>query len=225
MSVELLELAATALGPLCDEVVFVGGASIQLWITDPAAPATRTTEDVDVVSAASTRVGYYALGERLRERGFEEASDSRVICRWRHSGASLVLDVMPQDDRVLGFSNRWYPHALETAAPRELPSGAHIRAAIPPSIVATKLAAWKGRGQGDLLRSLDVHDVLVLIDGRAELADELVVEPQDLRTYVVDELSVIADHAYFSHLLEGACTDTGGWHPGARNAYAKASGC
>ncbi|HVC07700.1 MAG TPA: hypothetical protein VND98_08985 [Solirubrobacterales bacterium] len=38
MSIDLLERGAAALGELIDEVVFVGGATIALWITDPAAP-------------------------------------------------------------------------------------------------------------------------------------------------------------------------------------------
>jgi hypothetical protein len=204
MSAELLELAAAALGPLLDEVVFLGGASIHLWVSDPAAPATRATNDVDVISAITTRVGYYKLGERLMDRGFQEASDSQVICRWRHRETGLMLDVMPQEKSVLGFSNPWYQHALETAAERELPSGTRIRAAAPTSIIATKLAAWNGRGNGDLLRSLDLHDVLVLIDGRRELRAEFDAEPRELRLYIADELATVAEHPYFGDLLESA---------------------
>jgi hypothetical protein len=55
MSVELLELAAVALGDLLDEVVFVGGATVGLWITDPAAPAPRPTKDVDVIVEVTSR--------------------------------------------------------------------------------------------------------------------------------------------------------------------------
>ena len=102
MSAELLDTAAAALGPLLSEVVFLGGASIHLWLSDPAAPAARATDDVDVISAITTRADYYRLGERLRERGFSEASDSRVICRWRHVDTGLLLDVMPQEQSVLG---------------------------------------------------------------------------------------------------------------------------
>jgi hypothetical protein len=47
MSLALLEAGATALGPLIDDVVFVGGASVTLWITDPGAPTPRPTKDVD----------------------------------------------------------------------------------------------------------------------------------------------------------------------------------
>jgi predicted nucleotidyltransferase len=211
VSAELLELAAAALGPLLDGVVFLGGASIHLWITDPAAPATRATDDVDVISAITTRVDYYKLGERLTDRGFQEASDSKVICRWKHARTSLTLDVMPQAESVLGFSNQWYPHALQTAAEKALPSGTYIRAATPPSIVATKLEAWNGRGHGDLLRSLDLHDVL--IDGRTELQTAFDTEPHELRRYVADELTAIAAHPYFSDLLESALHGHGSLSP------------
>jgi hypothetical protein len=59
MSAELIETAAVALGPLLPDVVFLGGASIYLWISDPAAPATRATNDVDVISAVAGKAGYY----------------------------------------------------------------------------------------------------------------------------------------------------------------------
>ncbi len=36
MSIPLLELAAAHLGDLLPEVTFVGGATVVLWITDPA---------------------------------------------------------------------------------------------------------------------------------------------------------------------------------------------
>lgn len=48
-NVLLLQTAADQLGEaLLQELVFVGGAIIGLLITDPAMPAIRPTEDVDV---------------------------------------------------------------------------------------------------------------------------------------------------------------------------------
>lgn len=46
-NLEMLELAFEHLGELRDEVVFVGGATVELWITDAAAPDFRLTEDVE----------------------------------------------------------------------------------------------------------------------------------------------------------------------------------
>ena len=80
---------------------------------------------------------------------------------------------MPTAEEVLGFSNRWYELGIKEAIERTLRSGVTIRAVAPPLVIATKLAAWRGRGHGDILRSLDVHDLVVLINGRPELADEL----------------------------------------------------
>jgi len=204
VSTDQLETAATALGPLLEEVVFLDGASIQLWLSDPAAPATRATDDVDVITNITSLTGYYRLGERLRERGFSEASDSSVICRWHHHETGLLLDVMPDDQDVLGFSNPWYEHAIKTATDRGLPSGTQIRAAIPPSIFATKLTAWNGRGNKDMLRSLDLHDILVLIDGRPELPDEIAAQTPELQDYIKQELATIRKDPYFTYLTESA---------------------
>ncbi|MBS1877983.1 MAG: hypothetical protein JST31_00565 [Actinobacteria bacterium] len=116
MSALQLEAASAVLGPLLEEVVFVGGATIYLWITDPAAPPVRATEDVDVVCEVASRVEYYRLGGRLRERGLQEAADEPVLCRWRSSEPKLVLDVMPTNPDILGFSNPWYEEVISKAA-------------------------------------------------------------------------------------------------------------
>ena len=51
----------------------------------------------------------------------------------------LVLDLMPTQGEILGFSNRWYPLALDTAQLRGLPSGRSIRIVTAPVFLATKL--------------------------------------------------------------------------------------
>lgn len=177
MSIALLETACAALGDLLGEVVFVGGATVELWITDPAAPEPRPTRDVDVIVEVATRREYNAFEQRLREHRFREDQQSGVICRWLHADGGLVLDVMPTETSILGFTNRWQaasvPHALE----RVLPSGTHIAAVSPPFLVATKLEAFAGRGRDDYMGSRDFADIVSLFDGRAELAEEIADAP------------------------------------------------
>jgi hypothetical protein len=209
LSAQQLEVAAEVLGPLLGEVVFVGGATVHLWLTEPGAPPARATEDVDVISEVATRAAYYRLGERLRERGLEEAADEPVLCRWRSAEPRLVLDVMPTDPAILGFSNPWYSEAIASAERVRLDSGAEILVAPPVLLVATKLCAWKGRGGGDLLRSLDVHDVLTLFDGRPELGDEIAAAPTDLRAYIEAELAELRAEPYFTYAVEGATASYG----------------
>jgi hypothetical protein len=102
VNLELLERAADALGELRDEVVFVGGATVELWITDPAAPEVRPTYDVDVVVEVVGRRDYRAFEVRLGQHGFRHDQESGVTCRFRHAERDLVLDAMPLDPRILG---------------------------------------------------------------------------------------------------------------------------
>jgi hypothetical protein len=204
VSVELLELAAEALEPVLDEVVFLGGASVTLWITDPGTPPPRPTMDVDVVVEVTTRSAFYAFEERLRSLRFKEDQADGIICRWRHRDTGLILDAMPSDPNILGFANRWQAAAIPHAIERELPSGAKIRAAPPAYLLATKIEAFKARGDGDFLASRDLADIIVLVDGREELVGEVGDAAPELRAYLADELALLLSHPRFSDGVFGA---------------------
>jgi hypothetical protein len=196
VSIELLERAASDLGDLAHEVVFVGGATLALWITDPGAPPIRPTKDVDVIVEVTTRRGYYEFEKRLRATRFEP--EGKVICRWIHRDTALMVDAMPADPAILGFANRWQREALPWAVEADLPSGARIRAVPPPFLLATKLEAFKGRGQDDFLGSRDFADIVSLIDGREEIVEEVRTAPSELRSYLANELGSLLSQPRFA---------------------------
>ncbi len=204
MSVELLERAAQALEPVLGDVVFLGGASIVLWITDPAAPAPRPTNDVDVVVEVTSRAAFHAFEERLRSLGFKEDQEDGVICRWRHRDNDLILDAMPADAAILGFENHWQGASIPHAVERAMPSGATIFATRPDYLLATKIEAFNGRGHEDFLGSRDFGDMIALIDGREELVAEVHQSEPDLRTYLASELSRLHAHPRFREGTSGA---------------------
>jgi hypothetical protein len=204
MNIELLELAASGLGDLLADVVFVRGATVELWIADPGAPPVRPTNDVDVVVEVTTRGAFHAFEEALRARDFAEDQEDGVICRWRHRRSGLILDAMPARTAILGFENRWQAAGLPHAIRRELPSGAQIRAVSPPYLLASKLEAFKGRGRGDLLRSRDFADIVALVDGRDELVDEVAGAPDELQRYVAVELGELLESPRIMDGLAGA---------------------
>jgi hypothetical protein len=123
--IEILESAAAVLGPLVDDVVFVGGATIALWTTDQAASNFRPTDDVDVIVEVASRSEYYRFEDRLRELDFVN-DQGGVICRFRHPAEDLILDVMPTEATFLGFENRWQKESFPHAVPVELPSGTRL---------------------------------------------------------------------------------------------------
>jgi hypothetical protein len=94
---EYLLLIADALGELCNEVVFVGGCTAGLLLTDPAAEGIRATKDVDAIVEAATLRQYYELESRPPALGFARDANSDVICRWRHTAIGVLFDLMPID--------------------------------------------------------------------------------------------------------------------------------
>ena len=205
-NIQQLETVAGQLGEdLCEELVFVGGAVAGLLITDPAMPSIRPTEDVDTVCRVQALTEYHRIEDRLRARGFvQDLSQEGPICRWRIAELrSAIVDVMPTLDHILGFSNRWYPLALETAVPVKLPSGRVIRLVNAPVFVATKLEAFAGRGKGDYLSSHDLEDLLAIIDGRATLLDECQTSGAELRAYLAERFGELLMTPAFVEALSG----------------------
>ena len=115
----------------------------------------------------------------------------------------VTVDVTPTLPDVLGFSNRSYPQAVDSAASTELPSGASIRVISAPAFLATKFEAFHGRGQGDYLFSHDLGDVISIIDGRAELVDEVRQAPLDLVSYISDQIRTLLAIRAFRDALPG----------------------
>jgi len=144
VTIALLEAAAAELGHLCEQVVFLGGATVGLWFSDPAARAPRVTYDVDVVSEVSTLAGYARFQEELRERGFVEDIESRVTARYRHRESSVILDVVPVEVRPAGLGGRWLKPSVRAAVQTPMPSGIELRVVPPAWLVVTALDPPRG---------------------------------------------------------------------------------
>lgn len=197
-----LRKVAEALGDLREQVVFIGGAVAGLLVTDPLADSVRATRDVDAVVSAN-RALFHRIEASVATRGFARDVSSDVICRWVHKASGVLFDLMPVQPDVLGFSNRWYPYAIETAVPMDLGNGVTIRLVSAVAFVATKLEAFAGRGGGDFLSSHDLEDVLNIVDGREELASEMAAAPADVRQAVAAAFGPLLASPDFANVLPG----------------------
>jgi len=199
-NLDLVEAAAASLGPLIDELTLVGGASAGLLITDPAALRVRPTVDVDLVVEAATYVQYESFGRRLAHRGFQRGNRADdPICRWRLE--NLVLDVMPLDEGVLGFSNRWYRSGIRAALAHPLPSGMIVRHLDGPHFAASKLEAFASRGGRDYVASHDLEDFVRVVDGRREFEEEFKRAPRNLQSFVSESVEACLKDRFFVEAL------------------------
>lgn len=201
-NIEMLKLAVAKLGDLADELVFVGGSTTGLFITDEAAADVRPTKDVDAIVEAATYSKYVDFEQRLEKAKFQrDLTEGAPICRWIKD--NTVFDILPIDGNILGFSSSWYRGAVETAAPFEIAPGVNIRVVSPPYFLATKLEAFADRGNNDFLESRDIEDILAVVNGREELSEEIKSAPDDVRKSIADHIGKLLLKRGFSEAMPG----------------------
>ena len=196
-NIAMVEAVADLLGEMADRFVFVGGCAAGLLITDEARQSVRATKDVDLIVEVLSFASYYTLHDELKRLGLKEDPD--ITCRW-HSG-SLKLDVMPTVEKILGFTNSWYRHAVRLSQRVRLPRGTAINLVSAPIFIATKLEAFQGRGKGDYGASTDMEDIVAVIDGRQELIEEVLASSTEIKEYITDEFdSLLGDERFIETL-------------------------
>lgn len=201
-NLELLIKASRLLRPILDELVFVGGCTTALLITDPGAAEVRSTYDVDAIVEINSYAEYTVFSGKLRSLGFaEDQSEGAPICRWMQN--EVRLDVMPTDQKILGFSNRWYKPALESARKAALEEDLVIRVVTAPHFLGTKFEAFHGRGKSNYFESHDLEDIISVVDGRPSLPDEVRKENGALRSYIANEIRKLIEKEAFLDLLPG----------------------
>ena len=195
------ERVVRLLAPVLDELVFVDGYVTGIMITDPAAAGIRPTKDVDAIADLASYAMYTALSGRLRESGLkEDTTQGAPAGRWRHGDA--VIDIVPTDPSVLGFSNTWYVAAMASAQ-RVAIAGRPVRIIAPACFLAAKLEAFHGRGQSDVIASSDLEDILMVVDGRPQLLAEVERADPQVRQFIAEEIDDLMGNRRFTDSLTG----------------------
>jgi hypothetical protein len=205
-ALEIVDLAARLLGPLREEVVFVGGSVLGFLVTAPGSRKPRLTDDADVIVEATTKIQYHGVEERLRNLGFQH-DQYGPICRFLQGG--LVLDVMPVEESVLGFSNRWYPLCFTNWQWRSTSSGLRVKVIISPCFLACKFDAFSSPGRegaGDYLASRDFEDIVSVIEGCSELEEEILGCPPEIKQYLSEQARTLLAEREILFWIEG-CLD------------------
>lgn len=178
-----LRIIAQGLGDLCEEMVFVGGSVASLYADDAAASDIRPTTDVDCVTEVASYGSYETLERRLRARGFVNDIESGVICRWKYKGQTV--DIMPDDARILGFSNPWYSEGYKNKITVNI--GLPQRINIFPILyfLASKIEALYARGGTDWRLSHDFEDIIFVLNNNVNIEEIFINESHNsLKTYL-----------------------------------------
>lgn len=201
-NLDLLIAIAQAMGPLRNQVVFVGGCATGLLVDDANLMDVRPTEDVDAIVEVASLAAYHRLAEGLMERGFKQTmADNTPPFRWFWN--RMQLDLVPLDEKVLGFANPWYRVGFEAALSVELASGFHLRHLSAPHFLATKFEAFQDRGQNDVYLSHDLEDIMTVMEGRSAIAHEVAAAYEAERKHISQSVARLLDMPTFHNALPG----------------------
>lgn len=205
LSLRMIEAVAQGLDDLNENVAFVGGAVAGLYADDPASEDARPTMDVDCVLQLGTMKDLYALEETLRIRHFQHDTESGIICRWIYKKwvQDIVVDIMPTDEHILGFSNRWYAKGMANKRKHLLPNGYTIHIFPVTYYLATKLEAIASRGGNDLRQSHDFEDFIYVLNGCTTIKKDLcTISDEELRFYLTDKFQTLRKNANIEECIE-----------------------
>ena len=203
-SIDMIKVVAHALGDLNPKGVYVGGATVPLYIPQQYWPQARPTEDIDIVMEIVGRREGWVNDEVLRRKGFEhDISEGAPICRWLYKG--LKVDIMSPDPSITGFTNKWYEEGVERSKEVDL-KAVRIRIFTTLYFLASKIEAFKSRGKGDFTGSKDMEDIISILEVHAVagIETDLAMASVGLKKYLIKEFQSLQKNDGFLDALPGA---------------------
>ncbi|PZR07023.1 MAG: hypothetical protein DI539_24130 [Flavobacterium psychrophilum] len=185
INIGVVRKVALGLKELRTKVAFVGGAIISLYTDDPAADELRPTKDIDLSIELETYGQWATLQEQLAKLDFSPDTTSPIMCRFIYD--DVTVDIMPDNESVLGFSNPWYKPGLKQLIKHELQDGPEINIFSLPYFLATKFSAFNGRGKGAHRVSHDFEDIIYLTDNTTTIVDQIAKSEPEVREFLISE--------------------------------------
>lgn len=198
---QIIQKIAKALGELNNEVIYVGGATVSLYINDTAADDVRPTKDIDISVSVATINELEDIREKLTSKGFTQSSELTVICRFKFE--DILVDVMNTDPIAWAPANPWFKKGFQNSEEIKID---HIAIRIMPFayFLASKFKAYEDRGGNDPRFSHDIEDTIYILDNRTDWDTILTNERDDeVKTYLIQKLESIKNSSKFKEAILG----------------------
>ncbi|NDP27801.1 MAG: hypothetical protein GZ087_10305 [Flavobacterium sp.] len=185
----IIERIANALGELNEKVIYVGGATVSLYINDPAAEDVRPTKDVDISIKVASFVELENIREQLTTKGFVQSSDLEVICRFKFE--DILVDVMATKPIAWAPANPWFAKGFEKLEKIKV-NNTTIQIMPLTFFLASKFTAFHDRGGNDPRFSHDLEDIIYIIDNRTDWHQMLInEEDQAVKEFLINEFRTV----------------------------------
>lgn len=191
---------ALALGGLNEEVVYVGGAVVSLYVDNPSADDVRPTKDLDLTMKIASLSELENIRQVLIEKGFVQSAMDSVVCRFRYD--DVLVDVMATVPIGWAPGNRWFERGLDQAIFKAL-DDVSIRILPLPYFLATKFDAFFDRGVNDLWTSHDYEDIIYLFNHVSDISEQVLNSDQPVKQYLGECAAKILDNRSYREAIVG----------------------
>ncbi|HED38207.1 MAG TPA: hypothetical protein ENI76_08180 [Ignavibacteria bacterium] len=116
----------------------------------------------------------------------------------------IKVDVMPTDEKILGFSNIWYKEGIENRITKTLPDKTEVFVFPPEYYLAAKFEAHKGRGGNDLRQSHDFEDIIYIMENCTDLFDDIRNANSTVKIYLKVECRNLLNNNNITEGVENA---------------------
>lgn len=198
INLKVVEKVALALEEINDDVIYVGGAVVSLYVTDKGAEQPRPTKDIDISVQISSYAQMDQLRERLASKKIYPASSETVMYRYTYE--DVLIDFIPFEETPLGPTNRWLKPGFKRAYPTTI-GKATIKILPVSMFLATKWEAYKNRG-GDYRMSHDFEDIIYVIDNNLNLVDDIIEADKDVQLFLKEMCNEILSHPSRNEIIE-----------------------
>lgn len=140
INLKVVKKVASTLEELNDDVIYVGGAVVSLYVTDEGAEQPRPTKDIDISVQISTYSQMDKLRERLATKKIFPAPTETIM--YRYSYEDILIDFIPYEETPLGPTNSWLKPGFEKAYPIKI-GDAEIQILPVSLFLCTKWEAFK----------------------------------------------------------------------------------
>ncbi len=195
-----IKAVSAALSYLNEKVVFVGGATVSLY-ADRTVFEVRPTDDIDVLIEILNYVNRTELESRLREVGFLHDTESSIVCRFKIHG--ITVDIMPTKDASIGFNRKWHAEGFEKALNFNIDESCTINLLSAPYFIASKLEAFKDRGENDGRTSKDFEDIIFVLENRKVIWEEMNILQGKIKEYLQYEFTQLLKNPNISEWIDG----------------------
>lgn len=201
INIEIIKKIASALGELNEKIIFVGGATISMYVNDPAADDVRPTKDIDLTVKVATYTELENIRVELNKKGFKQSSDLDVICRFKYE--DILVDVMATENIAWAPANRWFNKGFINAQKINI-DNVEIKIMPLTFFLASKFTAFEERGEKDPRTSHDFEDITYILDNRTDWDDILINENDfEVKSYLIEKLLEIKNSSIFQEAIIG----------------------